>query len=74
MKLFDTYGNTMLETASLERQGDDLVMKATVMGAMPMTVYIRPEEIWSMMKLLSWPVIWYLPIIMAKGWRRALKK
>ena len=73
MKVFDTYGNEMLEASSLERRGDDLVMKGRVMGSMPTTMYIRPEEIWVMRKLLSWSVIWYLPVIIVKGWLRARK-
>ena len=73
MKVFDTYGNVMLEASSLEQRGDDLVVKGRVMGSMPTTMYIRPEEMWAMRKLLSWSVIWHLPIIIVKGWWRARK-
>jgi len=73
MKVFDTYGNEMLEASSLERRGDDLVMKGKTMGAMPATMYIRPEEVWATRKLLSWSVICYLPIMIIKGCCRARK-
>jgi hypothetical protein len=73
MKTYDMYGNVTMETNSLERRGDELVMKGKGLGSMPMTLFIRPEEIWNARKLLSWSVIWYMPIIVVKGWWRSRK-
>mgnify|MGYP001115490263 CR=1 FL=1 len=73
MKMYDMHGNVMMETSSLERRGDDLLMKGKMMGTMPATIYIKPEEIWRARKLLSWSVIWYLPILVVKGWWRGRK-
>ncbi|MDY6892769.1 MAG: hypothetical protein SVO26_03515 [Chloroflexota bacterium] len=74
MKMFDMHGAVLMDVASLERKGDDLVMKGKMMGAMPATIYIKPEEIWGAKSLLSWSVIWYLPIIVVKGWLRSRKQ
>ena len=74
MKMFDMHGNVLMEASSLERRGDDLVMKGKMMGTMPATIYIKPEEIWSAKGLLSWSVIWYFPIIVIKGWWRGRKE
>ncbi|MDY6906807.1 MAG: hypothetical protein SV910_01050 [Chloroflexota bacterium] len=70
MKMYDMHGNTLMEASSLERRGDDMVMKGKMMGSMPATIYIRPEEVWQATKLLSWSVLWYMPIIVVKGWWR----
>lgn len=73
MKMFDMNGAVLMDVASLERRGDDLVMKGKMMGTMPATIFIKPEEIWKAKSLLSWSILWYLPIIVIKGWLRSLK-
>jgi len=74
MKMYDTYRNVMMDVSSLERKGDDLVMKGKMMGTMPATIYLKPEEVWQAKSLLSWSIIWYLPILMIKGWRQSRKQ
>lgn len=73
MKMFDMNGAVLMDVASLERRGNDLVMKGKMMGTMPATIFIKPEEIWKAKSLLSWSILWYLPIIVIKGWLRSLK-
>ena len=74
MKMYDLYRNVVMDVSSLERKGDDLVMKGKMMGTMPATIYIKPEEVWLAKNLLSWSIIWYLPALMVKGWRRSRKQ
>lgn len=73
MKMYDPHGNELMNAQSLERQGDDLVMKGKMMGTMPATIHIRPEELWEARHLLSWSVLSYLPAMFIKGWRRSRK-
>ena len=73
MKMFDIHGNALMDVASLERRGDNLVMKGKMMGTMPATIYLKPEEIWKAKSLLSWSVLLYIPIIIMKGWKRTRK-
>jgi hypothetical protein len=69
VKFFDGYGNVMMEIASVERKGDDLVIRGKMMGSMPGVFYLRPAEVWSASRLLSWPVISYVPRMLYRGWR-----
>jgi hypothetical protein len=69
MKMLDTYGNVMMEIVSLERKGDSLLMKGKMMGTMPATIYIKPKEVWQGMRLLRWPIISYLPLLLFRAWR-----
>jgi hypothetical protein len=71
VKMFDSYGNVMVDISQLTRKNDDLILKGKMMGAMPGEFYIRPEEAWATLKLLSWTVIRYLPIMLIRGWRRS---
>lgn len=74
MKLYDRYGAEMMHVKSLERNGEDLMMKGKMMGHIPANVYLKPEELWKSLKLLSWSMIWYMPFMLFKGWRRSSGK
>lgn len=70
MRMYDPHGNVVMEASALERRGDDLVMKGKMMGAMPATIHIRPEEMWAARALISRSVLAYLPLMVIKGFRR----
>lgn len=70
MKMVDKYGTVMVEISSVERKGDDLVMTAKMLGTMPGTIYIKPEEAWKGIRLLSFSVLCYLPLFLLKSWLR----
>ncbi len=75
MKMYSKEGNTMMDVRSLRREGDTLIMKGKMMEAMNMSIYLKPEDLWASKSLLSWSVIWYMPIIIVKGcWRSMTKK
>lgn len=74
MKMYSPDGNVMIEAISLKKEGRDLVMKAKVMNTLLSNVYIRPEEVWKGRRLLSFPVLLYLPVLVVKGMWFGLKK
>jgi hypothetical protein len=69
VKMFSKEGQILIDAKSLRREGDNLVMKGKLMDAYTMSIYLKPEEIWSMLDLLSWSVIRYLPVMLLRGWR-----
>ncbi len=44
MKLYSPDKSELMNVSAIERDGDDLVIKGKVFGAMPMTARLRPEE------------------------------
>ncbi len=74
MKMYSKEGNVMMDTRSLRRDGDTLIMKGKMMEAMNMSIYLKPEDIWEAKGLLTWSVIWYMPVIIVKGWWRSMTK
>ena len=74
MKMYSKEGNTMMDTKSLRREGDNLIMKGKMMDAMAMSVYLKPEDIWAGKNLLTWNIIWYMPVILVKGWWISMNK
>lgn len=73
MKMVDNYGVVMVDITALKRRGEDLVVKGKIMGSMPGTFYLKPAEVWSVLGLLSWQVLSYLPVMLFKGWQRSGK-
>lgn len=71
MKICDRYDVELMNVSLMKKKGEDLIMKGTMMGHIPTSVYLKPEEMWNAIKLLSWSVILYTPFMLLKGWRKA---
>ena len=53
MKIYTPDNNELMHITAIERDGDALLIKGKIMGAMPMKAHIRPEEARSLFRLLS---------------------
>ncbi|KQK61059.1 phosphoenolpyruvate carboxykinase [Pseudomonas aeruginosa] len=53
MKLFSPDGSELMKIEALERDGDQLLLKGTAFGAMPITAQLRPEEMRGGFSLLN---------------------
>ena len=76
MKMYSKEGTEMMDIRSIYRDGDNIITKGKMMGAMIASIYLRPKDVWQSLFLLTWSVIWYVPIILWKGFwanRRAKK-
>jgi hypothetical protein len=71
MKLLSKDGVEMMEIRSVIREANVLVIKGKVMGSMPTTIHLRPEDLWQAYRLLSWRILLALPVLMLKGYRRS---
>ena len=70
MQLTDEYGNVMVDIASVERKGDNLLLRGKMMGTMPGSFVMRPNQLWSGLKLVTWPVVAFAPRMLFMGWRQ----
>jgi hypothetical protein len=68
MKIFSKEGVEMMDIKSIERDGERLVVKGKVMGAMTTTLLVRPEDCWQAARLLGFGLILRLPLLLAKGY------
>jgi hypothetical protein len=73
MKLFGKDGIEMMDVKSIQQEGDQLVLKGKMMGAMATTIYVNPEDMWSALKLFPLAVILRMPLLLLKGWWRQQK-
>ena len=53
MKLYSPDKSELMDVSAIERDGDDLVIKGKVFGAMPMTARLRPAEAKKALKLID---------------------
>lgn len=67
MKLYSPDKSELMDVSSIERDGDDLVIKGKVFGAMPMTARLRPEEAKKALKLISPSLAWFILTMPFRG-------
>lgn len=60
MKLHSTDGSELLTVTSLTRDGNSLLIKGKVFGAMPMNARLKPEAARAALKLLTPRLILFL--------------
>ena len=53
MKIFNTDGSILMEVKAVERNGNNIEFRGTVMGAMPVKGRLTPEEARAVFKLLK---------------------
>ncbi len=53
MKIFNTDGTVLMEVKTVERNGNYLEFRGTVMGAMPVKGRLTPEEVRSVFGLIK---------------------
>jgi hypothetical protein len=60
VKLHSSDGGELLTVSALERDGNSLLIKGMVFGAMPMNARLNPEAARAALKLLSPRLIFFL--------------
>ena len=68
MKIFGPDNQELIAISAIERDGVELVLRGKILGTLPMSARIRPEEARRGLKLLDWrTAIFVLSLL----WRRA---
>ncbi|MGH8258461.1 MAG: hypothetical protein ACREUG_02085 [Steroidobacteraceae bacterium] len=60
MRLRDQNGGELLRIESVERDGNRLLIRGKVFGAMPLAARLDPSEARSGLKLLTPRLVWFL--------------
>jgi hypothetical protein len=60
VKLRSSDGGELMEVSALERDGNQLVIRGKVFGAMPLDARLDPDAARAALKLLSPGLIWFL--------------
>ncbi|WP_285018998.1 hypothetical protein [Novosphingobium sp. fls2-241-R2A-195] len=68
MKILDAQDKELMAVRKLERDGDNLVIRGKIFGAMPMVAKVTPAEARAALKLLDAKTIWLLlTLLFRKG-------
>jgi hypothetical protein len=60
MKIYGQDNSELMQVSMLEKDGDTLVIKGKVFGAMPMTARLTPQEGRNALKLLNFKLALFL--------------
>jgi len=66
-KLTNVHGATMMLVESMGRKDDAITMKGNMMGTMPGTFYITPEDMWNAVKMVNIRFIFDVISVLIKG-------
>ena len=70
MKLFNPDGTELMRIESIGREGNRLVIRGKVFGAMPMSAHLEPEEARKGLKLLNGRLVVFLLTFLFRRARR----
>lgn len=71
MRILDNTNKELMTVSVIERDGDTLVIRGKIFGAMPMTAKLTPQEARAALKLLSPKLVLFLLTLL---FRRATEK
>ncbi len=60
MRILDNTSKELMTVSAIERDGDVLVIRGKIFGAMPMTAKLTPQEARAALKLLSPKMVFFL--------------
>jgi hypothetical protein len=60
MKLYGSDNREMMQVSTIERDGNDLLIKGKIFGTMPLTAKLRPEEARAALRLLGFRTIFFI--------------
>ncbi|UVO54342.1 hypothetical protein [Sphingomonas sp. SUN039] len=60
MKIYDANSQELMQVRAIERDGNDLVIRGKIFGAMPMVAKLKPAEARAALKLLDARTILFL--------------
>lgn len=60
MKIFGSDNSELMAVSAIERNGNELVLKGKIFGAMPMLAKVRPEEARAALRLLDLKTVVFL--------------
>jgi hypothetical protein len=60
MKIYDANDQELMQVRAIAREGDTLVIRGKIFGAMPMVAKLSPTEARAALKLLDAKTIWFV--------------
>lgn len=68
--IIDAHGNDLMNVTRVEADGDDLVIRGKIFGAMPMVAKLTPEEARAALKLLDFRTMLFIVSLLFRKSKR----
>jgi len=67
VKIFGSENQELISISAIERDGAELVLRGKILGTLPMSARIRPEEARRGLRMLDWRTALF---VLSLPWRR----
>jgi hypothetical protein len=74
VSLFNREGNVLLEASQVEWERSGIIIRGKILGSLTTNTYLKAEEAWKALSLISPAVIIHLPLFLYRGWRSNRRK
>jgi hypothetical protein len=71
VKLYGSDDRELLEVSALRRDGDSLLLQGRILGMMPLSARLRPEEARAAWHMMDWRTRWFLFTLLFRRRRKA---
>ena len=69
MKLYASDNSDLMEVSKISREGNNLVIEGTIMGAMPIRAIVKPAEVRKALGLMSFKTLLFAVTMLFRGSR-----
>ena len=69
MKLYSSDNSDLMEVSKISREGNNLVIEGTIMGAMPIRAIVKPAEVRKALRLMSFKTLLFALTMLFRGSR-----
>lgn len=69
MKLYATDNSDLMEVSRLSRDGNNLIVEGTIMGAIPIRAIVKPAEVRQLMGLMNFKTKMFAASMLFRGSR-----
>ena len=69
MKLYSSDNSDLMEVSEISKDGRNLIVEGTIMGAMPIRAVVKPDEIRRAIGGTSWAVKFHVLTMLFRGSR-----
>jgi hypothetical protein len=67
-------GGMLMETSSISYADGSILLKGKVLGSLSTNAYLKPEEVWKALSLISLSVVTHLPFFLWRGWQASRRR
>ena len=69
MKLYASDNSDLMEVSAIHREGSNLIVEGTIMGAMPIRAVVKPAEVRRVFRVMGLKTLFFAATMLFRGSR-----